>query len=63
MTSEQRLRQASVKMRLIAARELRQFMAGELDFLPGDHNRRTALDAIAQAYAAGLRDGQRKGLA
>ena len=48
-------------MRLIAARELRQFEAGSLDYLPGNHLERTALDAIRQAYAAGLRDGQNAG--
>lgn len=58
MSPEQRLRQARVKMRLIAAREWRQFMGGQLISLPGNHDQRTALDAIATAYAAGLRDGQ-----
>lgn len=61
MSPEQRLRQARVKMRLIAGREMRLFMRGELDFLPGNTDRRTTLDAIAQSYAAGLRDGQRGG--
>jgi hypothetical protein len=59
MTPEQRLRQARVKMRLIAAREMRQFMAGEINFLPWCWNERVALDAIRTAYAAGFRDGAR----
>lgn len=63
MTPAQRLRQSKVKMRLIAAREMRQFMAGQLDCLPGNHLERIALDAIAQAYAAGFRDGQGPGRA
>lgn len=57
MTPEQRLRQARVKMRIIAAREMRDWLAGKLDFLPGDLDHRTALDAVEQAYKAGLRDG------
>lgn len=60
MTPAQRLRQARVKMRLIAAREMRQFLAGEISFMPGNHDERTALDAIAQAYADGVRDGGSK---
>lgn len=56
MTPEQRLRQSKVKFRLIRDREFRQFMAGQLDSLPGNLNTRIALDAIKTAYAAGRRD-------
>ena len=58
MTPEQRLRQSRMKMRLILARELREFMAGKRPILPGNTLDRTALDAIRTAYAAGLRDGR-----
>lgn len=57
LTPEQRVRQASVKMRLIAGRELREYLAGRADFLPGDTLHRTMIDIAASAYAAGLRDG------
>lgn len=60
MSPEQRLRQARVKMRLISGREMRQWLSGELDYLPGNTTERTALDAIRTAYAAGLRDGRRQ---
>ena len=56
LTAEQRLKQARVKMRLIAAREMSDFMKGKLDFLPGDIERRTILDAIQKAYEAGQRN-------
>lgn len=58
MTPRERLKQARVKMRIIAAREYRQFLAGELDHLPGCHDERTTLDAIAHAYTVGVRDGR-----
>jgi hypothetical protein len=58
MKPEDFYRQAKVKMRLIAAREMRQYRAGQLDYLPGNLAMRTTLDAIKQAYAAGLRDGR-----
>lgn len=57
LTPEQRLRQSHVKFRIIHARDMRRYFAGELDMLTGDLNRRAALDAIRTAYAAGLRDG------
>lgn len=48
-------------MRMIAAREMRRYVAGDLDYLPGNHDQRAVLDAIAHAYAAGVRSGQRGG--
>lgn len=57
MTPEQRLRQSKVKLQIIAKREMREFLRGERDFLPGNLIDRTTLDAIKTAYAAGLRDG------
>jgi len=51
MTAEQRYKQAIVKARIIAQRELRQFLAGEIDILPcsGDRERQFIIDAIEKA--------------
>ena len=51
------LRQARAKMRIVAGRELRDFMAGKSGILRGETLKRETLDAIEQAYAAGYRHG------
>jgi hypothetical protein len=43
MTGEQRYKQIMTKCRLIAQRELRQFMAGEIDILPCSGDRERAM--------------------
>jgi hypothetical protein len=43
-------------MRIIARREEREWQAGDRDFLPGQTDERTILDAIQKAYEAGRRD-------
>ena len=56
LTAKQRWKQARVKMRLIAAREMQDWMSGKIDLLPGCTDERTILDAIETAYKSGRRD-------
>ena len=55
LNAEQRYRQAIQKARLMAQRELRAFMAGEIDVLPcsGDRERQFIIEAIERAAQEG----------
>jgi hypothetical protein len=50
VTGEQIYNQIVLKSRLIAQRELRQFMAGEIEILPcsGDRERRMIIEELDQ---------------
>ncbi len=49
------IRQARTKIRLQHASELRAFLSGKLDFLPGMLDQRRLREAIIMAYRAGQR--------
>jgi hypothetical protein len=59
LTAEQRYKQATVKARILAQRQLRQFMAGEIDVLPcsGDQEREFIIAEIRRLVPAQKRTG------
>lgn len=58
LTAEQRYWQARAKQRIAIARQVRDFVAGRLRIVAGFDDRTIMIDALARAYAAGLRDGR-----
>jgi hypothetical protein len=58
LSGEQRYRQALIKAGIVARRELRRFLAGELDYLPGHRDREFIIAEIDRAYRAGVSDGK-----
>ena len=54
----ERLRQSRVKIRILAARNMRAWQRGDVTALWGCLAEREILDAIRLAYAAGFRDGR-----
>lgn len=62
LTARQRYRQARVKARILAERQMRQFLAGEIDCLPcsGDQEREFIIAEIDRAFEAGKNDVEMK---
>lgn len=59
MEPERFIKQARTKMRIIARREMAEFMSGERNYLPGMTNQREQIMAVQIAFNAG-RDAERR---
>lgn len=57
LTAEQRIRQSRTKWKIIARREMAEFLRGDRQIV-GNFEVRREHDLVAQAYEAGRRDGR-----
>lgn len=64
LTPALRYRQAVVKARILAERDLRQYLAGEIEWLPcsKDREREIIMEEIGRAFGAGVAFAQTSGI-